>query len=321
VVQAISKNKTTFAFSNIAEYETTFELDDPVSIEITCVSVIEDQYIQIDVVTDDFPKPFQQLYLLRDFSKTPIWSIDSLQLIPVDSADFSPKNQYRFTDNTADPHSGLYYYQLVAKHFCKRSDESNLLSSIYLDGKRTEKYQDSVYFFRVGIPNIDLSEQYALYRIVNNDEKWITSGLTVANNSYNVDVEDFMVDGAAMKYLVKSNKGCYSNSKIIEHEPSVKFPNAFYPLSGRAEDITFYPIINFPSDDSYLFIIYNRWGEEIYRSTLPPVNNEYLNPQGRWDGTFQGKACPTGIYVYTISYKYNGGVGKFSDRGSFMLVR
>jgi hypothetical protein len=70
-----------------------------------------------------------------------------------------------------------------------------------------------------------------------------------------------------------------------------------------------------------LFIIYNRWGQELYRSTLPPVFGDYLNMQGRWDGAFQGKECPPEIYSYKISYNYKKGAKKYSNSGTFMLLR
>jgi gliding motility-associated-like protein len=42
---------------------------------------------------------------------------------------------------------------------------------------------------------------------------------------------------------------------------------------------------------SYSLRIYNRWGEIIYASS---------DMNSSWDGTFRGKACPEGIYIYQL---------------------
>jgi hypothetical protein len=130
-----------------------------------------------------------------------------------------------------------------------------------------------------------------------------------------------MDDGIVIQYQIKSINDDYSNTLIIEHDPVILFANAFYPHSINIENRTFYPIIKFPSDNNYLFIIYNRWGEEVYRSTHSPIYGEYSNTQGRWDGTFRGKECPAGIYAFKLSFSYNKSTGKYSESGSFMLIR
>ena len=45
--------------------------------------------------------------------------------------------------------------------------------------------------------------------------------------------------------------------------------------------------------DNYSMIIYNRWGQEIFLST---------NSTQGWDGTFEGKVCQDGVYLYRIDY-------------------
>jgi hypothetical protein len=319
VIQAVNKSNTEFSFSNIVIYKTGFEDDTPVPVEISCVSVIEDTYIQIDVTTGPFVNPFQKLYLLRDDSATSVLPKESLQFLIIDSMDYNPTNQYRFVDERVAPNPRLYYYRAIADNSCKLNDSSNIKTNIYLYGDRTERFLDSIQFVQIGFPEIDI-DSYELLRLVYNTEIHITDNLR-RNTSYFIDVEPFIDDGAVIQYKIKSKQGCYSNSFTIAHEPIVDFPNAFYPQSKNLENQTFYPILRFPSEDNYLFIIYNRWGQEFYRSILPPVFGDYLNMQGRWDGTFQGKDCPPGVYAYKLSYTYNEGKKKYSDSGTFMLVR
>jgi len=314
LIQAIINDDTLFSFSNIAQCKTETEKLDSVRVTINRVSVIDDIKIEIDVITDDFPdtQNFKEILLMRSFEPT-----GSNNRIIIDSLPYSSNNNYFFTDNNVDPHSGLYYYQAIATHHCKANDISNVLTNIFLTGRRVEneKYKDRILFVQIGV---EPSESYDL--LINGNLFPTQSPLTAENNEYLVDVESFMKKKSEVVYQIQSQKGWYSNTIIIPHEPIVTFPTAFYP-QGLPPDKTFYPIIYFPSEDNYLFIIYNRWGQELYRSIMPPVFEDYDNMQGRWDGTFQGKECPAGIYAYKISYSYNNGKEKYSNSGSFMLVR
>jgi len=321
VIQAVSKNKAITAFSNITEFETQFESEDPVAINISKVSVIDDKYFEIEVNTDDFPKPFQQMYLYKD-GPYKDKKDNVFNFIRIDSTNYDQKNSYSFTDTVVDPHSGLYFYQTIAYHSCKVQDNSDTMSNIWLTGERMDKYHDSIRFYRIGFSDIDPTEQYELYRIVKDKNITITNNLTIKNNRYLVDVEPFLKDGVVLMYQVKSEKNCLSNTLIIEHEPHIKFPNAFSPLSLRPEDATFYPILLFPSEQDYLFIIYDRWGKEVFRTDTPPVYGDYGDPQGRWDGKdLQGRECPYGIYSFRISYRYNEGTRRYSETGSVLLIR
>jgi hypothetical protein len=155
-----------------------------------------------------------------------------------------------------------------------------------------------------------------------NDREVLVTDLSLNNNGCFINVEPFLDEGVEIKYRIRTETNCLSNTLVVKHAPLLRFPTAFYPESGSIENRTFYPILQFPSTDNYLFIIYNRWGEELYRSTLPPVYGAYDNPQGRWDGTYKGKNCPAGLYAYKITYNsFSDGTGKYSKSDSFMLVR
>ena len=325
VLQAVNSNNSVHSYSNIVEYETQFVNNAPVLMEISRVSVIDDTYIEIGVeVTNSVP--FDTLYLLRDKPIKEFWNKDSLSFKKIDSKEYNPNNRkYNFKDENVNPSTGLYYYTALASHKCRFSDtSSNIQTNIFLYGARVEKYGDSIYPARVKIYFNDVwdetEESHELVRIVYGEKRSIINALTLNRRHY-IDIKRFIDDGAVMVYQVKSDNDCYSNTITIEHEPLILFPNAFYPEGLNLEDKTFYPILKFPSEENYLFVIYNRWGQEVYRSTLPPIYGNYVNMQGRWDGTFQGKDCPPGIYAYQISYTFNEGTGKYSTTGSFMLVR
>jgi gliding motility-associated-like protein len=71
-------------------------------------------------------------------------------------------------------------------------------------------------------------------------------------------------------------------------ETDVYLPNAFSPNSDGVNDIL-YVRSNF-IDDMEL-IIYNRWGQEVFRSKDQTVG---------WDGTFNGEPLPPDAYAYYL---------------------
>ena len=46
------------------------------------------------------------------------------------------------------------------------------------------------------------------------------------------------------------------------------------------------------TDDHYLFVIYDRWGEVVFKTT---------NPEEGWDGKYKGAIVPNGsVMTYTL---------------------
>jgi gliding motility-associated-like protein len=67
-------------------------------------------------------------------------------------------------------------------------------------------------------------------------------------------------------------------------------PSAFSPNGDNLNDV-FKPTLKNYQD--YSMVIYNRWGEELYRSE---------NPDMGWDGIYQGKEVSNGVYMYSIRF-------------------
>lgn len=79
-------------------------------------------------------------------------------------------------------------------------------------------------------------------------------------------------------------------------ETKIFIPNVFSPNGDGINDIFQPEGENFQLTQMQ---IYNRWGEQIYRSNTP-----------YWDGRIKGKKAQTGVYFYLISYKDASGVQK-----------
>jgi gliding motility-associated-like protein len=97
---------------------------------------------------------------------------------------------------------------------------------------------------------------------------------------------------------------------VFNKEVGVYVPNAFSPNQDQVND-------RFRIEASGVSFeiqmdIYNRWGEKIF--TTPDARNI------TWDGTFMGKECPPGVYLYIIHYQDKFGKPKDS-KGTISIIR
>lgn len=99
---------------------------------------------------------------------------------------------------------------------------------------------------------------------------------------------------------VTSKEGCTDDTdgQITIEGNSTFIPNAFTPNFDNLNE-GFRPVNR--SGEGVEFFIFNRWGELIYSAT---------DTNAAWDGTYAGKPCPNGLYVYRVQYKDSEGATK-----------
>ncbi len=91
-------------------------------------------------------------------------------------------------------------------------------------------------------------------------------------------------------------------------EPTFKMPNAFTPNGDGSNDV-FGPAFKGEIFAEYHLQIFSRWGEKVYES----------NSQG-WNGTQNGTALPSDVYVYVFDFRLvNGSSGQ--EKGDVTLLR
>ncbi|MDP1799840.1 MAG: gliding motility-associated C-terminal domain-containing protein, partial [Bacteroidota bacterium] len=73
----------------------------------------------------------------------------------------------------------------------------------------------------------------------------------------------------------------------------VIMPTGFSP-NGDGNNDFFSPVGSAFFTTDFDFRIWNRWGQEVFRSTDPSVG---------WDGYYSGQQAITGVYAYLITYK------------------
>ncbi len=95
----------------------------------------------------------------------------------------------------------------------------------------------------------------------------------------------------------------------VEGDPDIFVPNTFTPNNDGAND-TFLPILNGFNGWDYSLLIFDRWGNEIHRTS---DRNE------GWNGESRGIDMPIGVYVWKVIVSRNGDARDFI--GHVSLVR
>lgn len=122
-----------------------------------------------------------------------------------------------------------------------------------------------------------------------------------------VSVYPVRVDG---EYWVRilDNIGCSTEDSVrITFIDGIYAPNAFLPESNGENSRFYLKELNFIGD--FKMLIYNRWGELIYET-------REIGFKGGWDGTFKGKKCDVGTYVWVA---FNN--GERLGRGTVTLIK
>ncbi|RLD38112.1 MAG: hypothetical protein DRI89_14630 [Bacteroidetes bacterium] len=119
-------------------------------------------------------------------------------------------------------------------------------------------------------------------------------------------------------YVVEviSYEGCKSSDavEILWGESGAPFylPNAFTPNGDGLNDV-FKAVPKYDYVSKYQLNIFNRWGQQIF---------ECNDIDCGWDGNYNGKASPNGVYIYKIVYDEISQPGQTKTlNGSVILVR
>ena len=119
-------------------------------------------------------------------------------------------------------------------------------------------------------------------------------------------------------YMVEalSRGGCFLRDTInVNFAPcytgrGVFYPNAFTP-NGDGRNDTYSPFVDIPMT-AYQFVIYNRWGQTVFKSN---------DPERSWDGRINGVAAATGSYIWQCTYVSQVDNTRHADKGTLILIR
>lgn len=116
-----------------------------------------------------------------------------------------------------------------------------------------------------------------------------------------------------VRYSVTDRFGCTKavvKPITIYSSCTIYVPNAFTPDGDGRNDI-FRPL-NVLKVAAYEFVVYNRWGQEVFRTR---------DPKQGWDGAVGGIMQNTGTYVWMMRYTEKDSNKPVVRKGSFVLIR
>jgi gliding motility-associated-like protein len=117
---------------------------------------------------------------------------------------------------------------------------------------------------------------------------------------------------------VISDVGCIGDTSTLLVDvdecsfDGVYVPNCFTPNGDETNNV-WGPV--FSGDyivNDFTLLIFNRWGNLIWESH---------HPDARWDGTFNGKMCQDGVYIWKMEYRRVYVVGNQIKHGHVTLLK
>ncbi len=160
---------------------------------------------------------------------------------------------------------------------------------------------------------IDLGEDYQIEAFTNIPTSeiasinWYPSHHLSCDDCLNPIVEQ-LFDPATYTLTIVNNNGCEISAKIninVDKARAIYIPNVFTPNGDGENDI----FMIYAGDLSQIkqvntFMIYDRWGETIFRA----ADFGPMDPQYGWDGTFKGEPMNPQVLVYWAEIEFIDGL-------------
>lgn len=137
-----------------------------------------------------------------------------------------------------------------------------------------------------------------------------TSNAFNPSHTYPEDAGNYVIT------LIANNPGnCPDTAQVtvtIQDELVFYIPNTFTPDGDEFNNV-FLPVFTAGFDPfNYTLTIYNRWGETLFESN---------DTRFGWDGTYNGEACKSGIYTWTVRFKSSRSDKKITKTGHVHLMK
>lgn len=241
----------------------------------------------------------------------------------------SQQSDILVTDSESDPISKQYYYRLASLNPCGIINSySNCASNILLNVSSKEDLNHSLEWnqyeqWQNGVFN------YRIYRYFGDVAAEIDVN-PAGTLDYTYDI-GWYVDYSHSRKLHTTNKFCYyveavenighpystntghsrSNIACVYHDPICWIPNAFNVSSYDPINRIFKPVLSFAQEEPYEFIVYDKWGEQIFKS-----EQTYEG----WNGSINNnQLAPSQYYTYFVRY-YDHKNKEHLKTGTFFLL-
>lgn len=150
---------------------------------------------------------------------------------------------------------------------------------------------------------------------INNGQTWSSpsSGATGTTHTFN-NLKPAQQISISVRAMGSTECQTSAGSALLTVESEnplgngVFIPNTFTPNNDGQND---YFMVYGNTINSMIMRVFNQWGQMIFQSNQPTVG---------WDGNYQGKAQPSGVYVYQVEVTFNDG-SRDSKKGTVTLIR
>ena len=277
--------------------------DDPPSVPSLCRVSFDNfsQHLKVDwevTVEDDF-----ESYILfrkgdHESAYTQVFETDDITT-----------NSYIDTDADAGAHSYCYYIQL--NDLCGGSARSEEDCSIFLEVTSDRDFN----ILSEWSPYEGWKNGVAAYEVWRNGEGEANFLTSLDGKSVNYIDRNLNDNQGKYCYQIRAREegqGCgevsFSNPVCIILPAKIFMPNAFTPNGDGHND--FFEVKGAFFQTFYIEI-FNRWGKKIFTSGAA---------EDAWDGTYNGRSAPEGVYVYHLRVETVEG-DLIERTGSIVLVR
>lgn len=277
------------------------------------VSVVENDYLEIAAHVDDTVE-FNDMFLYKSVDNGKTFTFyDKL-------AKTKQAESYVFEDDKVDVQRFNYYYYVSLTDECDMeyvySDTAANILLTEVDGEISYNSMSWTEYpwFASGL------EAYEVQRKTQADSDFsLIATKMLGEDRYDDYVWNLSEEGGVFYYKIRALESASSRFKDqsesnilkITKEPTSYIPNAFAPDGVNEINQIFKPVCVYVDADGYDFKIYNRWGELLFQTK---------DVQAGWDGDFNGKPAPQGVYTYVITYKLDE-KESVVKRGTVLLMR
>jgi gliding motility-associated-like protein len=117
----------------------------------------------------------------------------------------------------------------------------------------------------------------------------------------------------------EDNYGCRSEATMqiqVEKRRGIYIPNVFKPIGESGNNRFYISVLEQQFKAVLSMLIYDRWGNQVHQDFRHIPND----PGGGWDGIFDGRPAPPGVYTYRIEVEYVDGSRELF-KGDVTIVR
>ena len=240
------------------------------------------------------------------------------QLIASEAPLFPLIAENTYTDGSATPGTGSFFYKIQTTDDCDSLALSTFGSTVFLKVTSIPGNINQLAWTPFNLENAVVTA-YEVHKIVSGTQSLVTTTSNITN-SYEVGFDPTNFEEAQACYFVVAiatlttpaggqvTIQSRSNTACSQQKARVYVPNAFAPEGFNQE---FKPLIVLGNIAEYKMIIYDRYGQELFFSA---------NADNGWNGKKDGKELPQGTYVYVIRVTQTSG-RIVEKKGTFLLLR